>query len=988
MNPASVPPIVMAGLAFYVGHYHLLIFVKRRSHREDLYFALTCFATCAYDLLCAGLYDAASAQAGAWWQRGQFIALACFTTSFLWFAAEYTGLKRRLPVFLFTAFFAAALLIQAVDRSQLTWVLTDPSIKEILLPFGLRVTYYEARLGWFTTIQGLSGLAASTFIFFLAVRFYRHGPRGKAGPLLIPMAVLYLAAINDTAVSQDLYRFIYLIEYSYLVLIMFVSFSLSRVVVAGAMAEERFRALVETTADWVWEVDRGLRYTYCSPKVKEMLGYEPGELIGTSPLALMPAEEARRLEPVIRELQSSGRPMQHLENQALAKDGRLVHLETSAEAFFDENGNLRGYRGIDRDISGRLQAEGALRESETLFRTLVESSPAGIFMVDDAFAFRYVNDETSRILGYARQELEGMDFRSVLDEDSRELVAERYRRRQQGEVVVSRYEVGIRRKDGTRRRLEMVATAVNGADGRMRTMGQILDITERLRTEEALRQAHAVVLRSPVVLFRWQAAPGWPVELVSENVIRFGYTPEELLNGTVQYTAMVHPEDVERVAREVAQHAASGRSSFQQEYRLLTRSGEVRWVDDRMVVERNAEGQVSHFQGILMDITERKLLERETEERRAFLESILAAAPDAIVTADDRHAIREWNPGAQRLFGYSRQEAIGRQIDELVTGGDERIAAEAARWTRSLDQGQSIPLIETTRYRQDGRPIDVLVSVAPILAGTQRVGVVAIYTDIGEQKRAEKEILRLNADLELRVQQRTAELQAVNKELEAFAHSVSHDLRAPLRAMEGFSRALQEDCGNLLDATGSRYVNHIRGASKRMGELIDGLLSLSRITRSEIRLQRVDLSALGREIAEALARRDDTRRVEFRIADGLEGQCDQRLMRAALENLLENAWKFTAGRERARIEFGRESSGGEPAFFVRDNGAGFDMAYAAKLFQPFQRLHREEEFPGIGLGLANVQRIVRRHGGRVWAEGRIDGGAAFWFTLAAAGENS
>jgi len=202
MNPASVPPIVMAGLAFYVGHYHLLIYVKRRSHREDLYFALTCLATCCYDLLCAGLYNATSVQAGAWWQRGQFIALAWFTPSLLWFAAEYTALRRRFVVYLFSAFFAAALLIQAVDRSPLTWITTDPSIKEILLPLGLRVIYYEARLGSFTAIQGLAGLAASTYIFILAALYYRRGPRDKAGPLLIALSILYAAGINDTASAR------------------------------------------------------------------------------------------------------------------------------------------------------------------------------------------------------------------------------------------------------------------------------------------------------------------------------------------------------------------------------------------------------------------------------------------------------------------------------------------------------------------------------------------------------------------------------------------------------------------------------------------------------------------------------------------------------------------------------------------------------------------------------------------------------------------
>ena len=230
--------------------------------------------------------------------------------------------------------------------------------------------------------------------------------------------------------------------------------------------------------------------------------------------------------------------------------------------------------------------------------------------------------------------------------------------------------------------------------------------------------------------------------------------------------------------------------------------------------------------------------------------------------------------------------------------------------------------------------------------------------------------------------QLTAELQRANKELEAFSYSVSHDLRAPLRSIDGFSQALLEDSAERLDEQGKEYLTRIRGATQRMAQLIDALLDLSRITRAELQREGLDLSAMARTVAADLQRQDPMRQVTFVIADNLPAIGDPRLLRVVLENLLDNAWKFTARQPQVYIEVGRfMPPEGTPTFFVRDNGAGFDMAYADKLFGAFQRLHRQGEFLGTGIGLATVQRIIHRHGGRIWADGAIDQGATFYFTL-------
>ena len=243
------------------------------------------------------------------------------------------------------------------------------------------------------------------------------------------------------------------------------------------------------------------------------------------------------------------------------------------------------------------------------------------------------------------------------------------------------------------------------------------------------------------------------------------------------------------------------------------------------------------------------------------------------------------------------------------------------------------------------------------------------------------ELQRARDEMEQHVIARTAQLEAANKELESFSYSVSHDLRAPLRGIDGFSQALLEDYGDRLDAQGKSYLQRVRAASQRMAELIDDMLSLSRVSRGEMKSQAVDLGALAQSVAAELQSADRRRQVEFTIAAGLVAQGDARLLRVVLENLLRNAWKFTGKNSTAKIEVGVDRQNGQPVYFVRDDGAGFDMAYAEKLFGAFQRLHSSTEFQGTGIGLATVQRVIRRHGGRVWAESKVGQGATFYFTL-------
>jgi PAS domain S-box-containing protein len=341
--------------------------------------------------------------------------------------------------------------------------------------------------------------------------------------------------------------------------------------------------------------------------------------------------------------------------------------------------------------------------------------------------------------------------------------------------------------------------------------------------------------------------------------------------------------------------------------------------------------------------------------------------------------ILAWNRGAKETYGYTEAEALGRNVREIVAEPDREAALTLIQ---KIKQGEIVKSFELRRLAKDGRVLDVWLTTTLLRDETgSPLAIATTERDITERKRAEKEISELNAGLERRVIERTTQLEAANKELEAFSYSVSHDLRAPLRSIDGFSQVLLEDYTDKLDAAGQDALKRVRAAAQRMAQLIDDMLKLSRVTRSELRLETVGLSAMAHAVLDELQRTQPERQVDCVIAEGIVTKGDTQLLRAVLENLLGNAWKFTGKQGCARIEFGKTQCESETTYFVRDNGAGFDMAFVDKLFGAFQRLHPVEEFPGTGIGLATVQRIIHRHGGRVWAEGALAQGATFYFTL-------
>jgi len=357
-------------------------------------------------------------------------------------------------------------------------------------------------------------------------------------------------------------------------------------------------------------------------------------------------------------------------------------------------------------------------------------------------------------------------------------------------------------------------------------------------------------------------------------------------------------------------------------------------------------------------------------ENNEQLDTVLNSVPCGILVVDEEtHIIQDVNSYASNAIGARAEEIIGRECHQFIC------PAERGKCPVN-DMGKLDDNAERVLIKTNGDFIPILKNVARVtMKGSPYL--LETFIDITERKKAEEKLKETMTKLE----RSSSQLAATNKELETFSYSVSHDLRSPLRSIDGFSQALMEDYKEQLDETGRDYVRRLRNASQKMAELIDSILKLSRLTRSEMHHVPIDLSVLAKEIAYRLQETQPERRVKFLIDKELTANGDPQLLRVLLENLLGNAWKFTSKKPQAQIEFSVNRDNGKKAYFIRDNGAGFDMTYVDKLFGAFQRLHDAMEFPGTGIGLATVQRIVHRHGGAIWAEGVVGKGATFHFTL-------
>lgn len=634
---------------------------------------------------------------------------------------------------------------------------------------------------------------------------------------------------------------------------------------------------------------------------------------------------------------------------------------------------------IDELHAGQEALRRALRETVELRAAIDEH--AIVATTNPRGEIQFVNDKFCTISQYTREELIGQDHRLINSgHHSSDFIRDLWRTIANGNVWHG--DIKNKAKDGS---FYWVATTIvpflNDVGHPTQYVAIRADITERKRAEDALREnelrMRLATEATGVGIWEWNVKTG-ALRWDSRMFQMYGVTPTE--TGLVPYSAWATallPEELEAqelALRDTVLHCSHG----SREFRIL-RGNEVRHIQSVETVRTDEHGEAEWVLGTNLDITERKRAEDALRESEANFRTMADSIPQLawIAHADGR------------IFWYNQRwyEYTGTTLGQMEGWGwqsvhhPDMLASVMRRWTAAIANGEPFEM-EFPIRGADGTFREFLTRIQPLKDVDGRVVQwFGTNTDVDRLKHAEEAVQSLNASLEQRVLDRTAEVEAANKELEAFSYSISHDLRAPLRAMNGFAGMALESLGADIPPTAAHYLDRIRSNGVRMGQLIDDLLAFARLSRQPVRRQLVDMRHLVEGVVQELTTLSGVGAMDIRIGALQPCMGDPALLRQVWMNLLSNAIKYSKGRDHSVIEIESASDGGEEKYLVRDNGVGFEMQYAHKLFGVFQRLHRADEFEGTGVGLAIVQRVIHRHGGRVWAEAQLDHGATFHFTV-------
>lgn len=776
---------------------------------------------------------------------------------------------------------------------------------------------------------------------------------------------------------------------------------------------------------------------------ERIYGYAAEEIIGHPITTLVPFALHAEIHKLLEEISGGGIVVNH-ETERVRKDGGKIKVALTLSPIKDATGKLTGISTIARDISELKRTEMALRENERFLDAIVEHIPNMLF-VKDAAELRFVrfNKAGEQLLGYSREQLIGKNDYDFFPQEQADFFVSKDRAIIAGKELADIAEEPIDTRLLGRRFLHTRKLPIFAEDGSpLYLLGISEDITERKREEEKLRRSEQGLMEAQ----RIAHLGNWNLDLASntlswsDEIFRiFEIDPNKFGASYGAFLNAIHPDDREMVNKAYTESLAN-KTAYDIVHRLLMPDGRIKYVNEKCETHYDAAGKPLLSVGTVHDITERKRAEDELLERERHSQSLLRLSRrlersqtymEALDAARDE--VRS-SIGYQNLWAYLISEdkltarslvAGGPASDEVMSEqGTATLSIKGDRMLEEIVEAKDIVLVEDAR--SDARVnreivermgLRTIVNV-PVILFDRHLGCVGTGTFgdegvrvpsvsergylmalashmasaldrihlLAERKKNEEEIKQLNLHLEQRVDERTAQLEAANKELEAFSYSVSHDLRTPLRAIDGFSHILLEDYADKLDDEGRRLIGVVRNNTSRMGQLIDDILRFSRTGRVEMSWVEIDMEKLARDVWDELILGVQGGKPQIEIGQLPRVQGDAAMLRQVFVNLLSNAIKFGRNNVAPRIVVSAYAEGGEVIYRVQDNGAGFDMQYANKLFGVFQRLHSVEEFEGTGIGLAIVKRIVNRHGGRVWAEGKVGEGAAFYFALPLAGK--
>jgi PAS domain S-box-containing protein len=752
------------------------------------------------------------------------------------------------------------------------------------------------------------------------------------------------------------------------------------------VANERLEEAQRVAHLGSWELDPHMDKITASAEFFRLFDAAPAEIARYAQFVerLHPDDRERVNRDVAAALEED-RPYD-TEYRVKLRDGGWRDINARGHVVTDADGKPAWFVGTCLDITERKRAAEELRLSQAMYKTIVDNIPQKVFVKGPDLRWASVNGPLARDFGLRPEDVVGKTNRELFPQD----LADKYSADDQRIVETGATEEFDEEylDKGERRFVHTIKTPVRDEAGTIQgVFGMFRDVTEEKRAEQRLRVANERLEEAQRVahLGSWEWDPAGDQITGSAEFFRlFDAAPEEIVRYQ-QFVERLHPDDREHVDRDVAA-ALEGNRSYDTEYRVRLRDGGWRDINARGRLVTDPDGKPVRFVGTCLDITERKRAEGALRESERWYRTLAISLPHLVWTCRADGPCDYLSPRWVEYTGIPESEQLGyRWLEQLHPDDRDRVIAE---WTEVAAHGESFD-IEFRIRRADGVHRWFKTRAIPLRDNNgQLVEWFGSNTDIDDVKRASEELAAVNAELEDRVKARTAALEAANRELEAFSYSVSHDLRAPLRSVDGFSKILLQDHGEQLDAEARRVLGVVIRNVQQMGRLIDDLLAFSRVSRKELERQPVDMGKLARAVAEVLRAAEPERAIEVDIGSLGGTLGDSGLLRQVWVNLLGNAFKFTRPADRPRIEIRCEQVDGECRYTVRDNGVGFDPAYADNLFKPFQRLHPTAEFEGTGIGLAIVARIVQRHGGRVSAEGRPGAGATFGFSLPTSKEDT
>jgi PAS domain S-box-containing protein len=724
--------------------------------------------------------------------------------------------------------------------------------------------------------------------------------------------------------------------------------------------ETHLRLITDAIPALISYVDTDLSYRFGNQAYEEWFGHKAR---GRKVEDVLGDAAYRKIEGFMREALAGRVVTYQAEIPYMGKESRFV--EATYVPDREKNGHVKGFFALIQDITERRQAEGNLR----LWADAFEHCAHGLAIGDPATNRIVACNSAFALLHRSRvEDVVGSAILSLYAQSDHDLVRRNVTRSDQ--VGHAQFEANMVRRDGSIFPVQMDVVSVVGEDGELLyRVATAQDISRRKQAEREiaqqaniLSQVNDAVITSDEDLFitSWNAA--------AERI--YGWTAQEAIGKKGE--DILRTEFFKTSRSEVLQGLRE-KGEFSAEVTQLHKNGTRFPVETRTAALRDEQGVVRGYVSVNRDITERKQAESAILESEARYRRVLDTMMEGCQIIDFDWRYVYVNEVAAQQGRRKPEELLHHTMMEMYPGIDR---TELFGVLQECMQQRVTKRIDNRFIFPDGSVGWYELSIQPV-----NEGLFILSTDITQRKQTEEEIRRLNEKLEERVIERTAQLHAANQELEAFSYSVSHDLRAPLRAINGYTRILLEDYAEILDEEGKRVCNVINAETQRMGKLIDDLLSFSRLSRKEIQAARVDMKALAYSVYGELTREIDRERIDLRIGKLPPAEGDPALLHQVWINLLSNAIKFSARVERAIIEVGTRRSETDNIYYVHDNGAGFDIQYVDKLFGVFQRLHSEHEFEGTGVGLAIVQRIIQRHGGRVWAEGEVGKGATFYFSL-------